>query len=142
LSRYGANCPNHILGAIADEFDTEVFSEHEPQFWGFETQAQWDAALDDMDKQAENDLYLELLKYLKGEDNEIKPHTIGMLKAKIGQKLIAEQPALILAENQEHLLAAIEEIYDRDHAVRVTLTDEEEAFVRSIGTHEDDLPKA
>jgi hypothetical protein len=34
LSRYGANAPSKILEAIATTFDTEIFSEYEPQFWG------------------------------------------------------------------------------------------------------------
>jgi hypothetical protein len=48
----------------------------------------------------------------------------------------------MLAENREQLLASIEEIYDRDHAVFIKVTDEEMAFARLISTHEDDLPKA
>jgi hypothetical protein len=29
--------PTRILNAIAEAFDTQIFSEDEPQFWGFET---------------------------------------------------------------------------------------------------------
>jgi hypothetical protein len=140
--RYGANCPDRILDAIANEFDTDIFPEYQPQFWGFKTQEESDAALDEMNKRAENDFYFELLKYLKGENNDIRPGTIGMLKAHIAQKLIAEQPELTLAQNKEQLLARIEEIYDREHAVHIKLTNEQMAFVRLISTHEDDLPKA
>ena len=42
--RYGMNAPQHILHAIADEFCVDIVSDHEPQFWGYETQEQWDAA--------------------------------------------------------------------------------------------------
>ena len=34
--------PRHIIKAIEQAFDTEIFSEHEPQFWGFATQEEWD----------------------------------------------------------------------------------------------------
>jgi hypothetical protein len=44
ITRYGLNNPTKILQAIAEAFDTDIFSEHEPQFWGFHTQEEWDAA--------------------------------------------------------------------------------------------------
>ncbi len=34
---YGRNDTNAILAAVAETFETEIFSEDEPQFWGFET---------------------------------------------------------------------------------------------------------
>ena len=37
LSRFGANAPSKILEAIATSFDTDIFSEYEPQFWGFDS---------------------------------------------------------------------------------------------------------
>ncbi len=36
----------------------------------------------------------------------------------------------------------IETIYDRDHAIHVTLSDEEMALAQMTVTHEDNLPKA
>jgi hypothetical protein len=44
ITRYGCNNPTKILQAIAEAFGTDIFSEHEPQFWGFQTQEEWDAA--------------------------------------------------------------------------------------------------
>jgi hypothetical protein len=46
LSCYGANAPSKILGAIATVFDTEIFSEHEPQFWGFASEEELHAGTD------------------------------------------------------------------------------------------------
>jgi hypothetical protein len=37
LTRYGRNDTDAILSAVAEAFETEIFSEDEPQFWGFET---------------------------------------------------------------------------------------------------------
>lgn len=37
FTSYGCNDPDAILAAVAEAFETEIFSEHEPQFWGFET---------------------------------------------------------------------------------------------------------
>jgi hypothetical protein len=36
------NNPVNILSAILQTFDTCVFADDEPQFWGFETQEEWD----------------------------------------------------------------------------------------------------
>ena len=33
-----------ILQTIREEFDVEIVNESEPQFWGFETTAEWEAA--------------------------------------------------------------------------------------------------
>jgi hypothetical protein len=44
LTAYGVDAPRKILNAISETFGTETFSEHEPQFWGFDTQEEWDAA--------------------------------------------------------------------------------------------------
>src|SRR5262245_2563674 len=35
--------PRKILKALANVFDTDIVSEHEPQFWGFASQEEWDA---------------------------------------------------------------------------------------------------
>ena len=36
--------PNHILAAVAEAFETEIFSEHEPQCWGFATWEEMEAS--------------------------------------------------------------------------------------------------
>ena len=42
LCRYASSgAPGKILAAIAETFETEIFSEHEPQYWGFETEEEW-----------------------------------------------------------------------------------------------------
>jgi hypothetical protein len=35
--------PQRILCAIADEFDVDIVSEYEPQFWGYEATEEWEA---------------------------------------------------------------------------------------------------
>jgi hypothetical protein len=44
LSRYAGNLADTILGAIAEAFSTDIFSEYEPQYWGYDTQEEWEAA--------------------------------------------------------------------------------------------------
>jgi hypothetical protein len=33
ITRYGSNDPQTILKAIAQEFDTDIYSEHDAEFW-------------------------------------------------------------------------------------------------------------
>jgi hypothetical protein len=45
FKRYFPNgSPIDILWAIQDAFNVEIVSEHQPQYWGFDTQEEWDAA--------------------------------------------------------------------------------------------------
>jgi hypothetical protein len=142
LSRYGRNAPSKILEAISTTFDTDIFSEYEPQFWGFSSQEEWDTEMEKMKKEDDDIFYAELIKYLHGEPNDINPHTIGEAQALIAKKLTAADPELLIPAMREKLIAAVEEIYESDHAVKVKLTKEDLAFVQMVGTHEDDMGRA
>jgi len=143
LTRYfPGGAPGKILKAIAEACDTDIVSEYQPQYWGFDTQAEWDAAEEQMSRKADERFHAELLKYLRGEPNEIRPGTIGMIRAEIAKRLVENEPELLLPENKEKLRSEIDAVYDREHAVRVTLTPEEIAATVMSVTHEDDLPSA
>ena len=45
LVAYSVNAPQRILRATAEVFETDIYCEYEPQFWGFATEAEWEAAL-------------------------------------------------------------------------------------------------
>ena len=108
LRRYAPNgVPIKILKVIADAFDVDVVSEYEPQYWGFDTQEEWDAALEEMPKEAEEKFYIELLKHLRGEPNDIRPGTIGHIQAEIAKKLAEKDPTLLLPVNKDKLLTEI-----------------------------------
>lgn len=142
LSRFGANVPGKILRAIAEAFDADIFSEHEPQFWGFDTQEQWDAAWGEIADQHREEFYADVCAFIRGEPNDIRPGTVGETEAKIAKTLAETDPTLLHPENKDRLLAEIRAIYDRDHAVFTTLSPKALAFVRMVATHEDDLPQA
>jgi hypothetical protein len=137
LTRYfpGGN-PGKILNAIAETWDTDIVSEYEPQFWGFETQEEWDAWSEKESREQRDEFHIELLKYLRGEPNDIRPGTIGMTWAEIAKRLVENDPELLLPENKEKLRSEIGATYDREPAVRVTLTPEQ-AAARAL---EDDVP--
>ena len=116
-SRYGlGNSPRNILSAIEAVFNTKLYSEHESQYWGFETKEEWERAWDEMYKQQQAEFYLEVMSYVNGLPNSIEPGTIGMLLAEIAEELIAESPALLSPEHEEELM---QEIHDRYFGIDV-----------------------
>jgi len=98
FTRYGMNAPQRILKAIGDEFDVDIVSEHDPEFWRYETKEEWDAAWSAIAKKHEQDFYDEVVKFVRGERHDIKPGTIGMLQAEIAKRLIAESPDLLVED--------------------------------------------
>jgi hypothetical protein len=121
LTRYFPNGnPDKILDAIADAFDTEIVSEYEPQFWGFDTHEEWDAWQRELSQAHEEEFYSDILKFLRGEPNDIAAGTIGMIKAQIAQKLVENDPTLLLPDNKEKFRAEIQSTYVRDHTVELS----------------------
>ena len=126
---------------MADVFETEIVSEHQAQFWGFDTQEEWDAKLDQMAKESEEKFQVSVVNYVRGQPNDIAPGTIGSLKADIAKKLVEVDPTLLAAENKDQLVRKMEAIYDRDQ-VKITLTEEDIALADMLAAHKDDLPSA
>jgi hypothetical protein len=142
LCRYGQNSPFYILNAIAQAFDTYYFSEHMPQYWGFDTEEEldeWHAALA---KEERDEFYLQIQQFLAGLPSGIGEGTVGEIQAKIARKLVEEQPALALPEAKERLMDAIDVIYLRDHAIAFTLSDEQISYVEMVMAHSTELPQA
>jgi hypothetical protein len=111
--------PEHILLAICDEFDVDIVSEYEPQYWGFKTQEEWDAFEMALDEKDEQYFYNEVIKFVRGEEHEIRSGTALMDQAEIAKRLIAESPDLLAEENRPDLIKAVKSIYERDpHGTR------------------------
>jgi hypothetical protein len=144
LKRYGGNAPGKILDAVADAFDTDIFSEHEPQFWGADTEEELEAWLKKISEEGQERFHVELLKYLRGEPNDIRPDSNGMLQAKIAKSLVEKDPSLLLPANKDRFRNEIESVYQREHSVVVTLSpeDQDAALAELLASHEDDLPRA
>ena len=142
ITRYGSNAPGRILEAIAETFDTDIFSEHEPQNWGFDTQEEWELAWEKIAEEEEAKFHAEIIKYVKGEPNELSPGTVGMVQANYAKDLVAESPGLVSPDKKAELMEAIRQVYEADHAVVIKLDVQEIAAARMAMTHEDDLPKA
>jgi len=65
-----------------------------------------------------------------------------MIKAEIAKRLVAESSDLLAEDKRPDLIKAVNMIYERDHAIVVTLSDEDLALAQMVATHEDDLPQA
>ena len=115
------NAPGRILGAVAETFDTEIFSEYEAQFWGFDTQAEWDAWMDKLAEEDNAEFYTDIINFVSGEPHNFKSDTVGMNKANIAKDLVAENPEFLTPERKSELMEAIEEIYLDKHEVCITL---------------------
>jgi hypothetical protein len=48
LKIYGLHQPYAILDAICATFGAEIYTEHDPQYWGCATQEEWEAAMPDI----------------------------------------------------------------------------------------------
>jgi hypothetical protein len=143
FSRYAWNVPRRILEAVAEVFDTEIFSEHEPQFWGFATEEEWDAAMEKMSREDRDKFHADILRYLAGAEHGIGgPGTVGMTMAEIARELVSRNPELVCPEKKDELMAAINAEYTRKHDVIVQLDEKDDALVKMLATDSEDLPQA
>jgi hypothetical protein len=76
-----------------------------------------------MAKKHDDQFYADILKFVAGEPNGIAPGTVGETQALIAKRLVAEEPGLVAPGRRAELMEKISSIYDRDHAVYVTLSD-------------------
>ena len=104
------NDPEKILNAVAEVFDTYIASEDELS--EFDTQEELEAWSGKIARQREDKFHTQLLKYLRGEPNTIRPGTVRMAKAKIAKKLVEKDPTLILPENKDKLHNEIKSVHD------------------------------
>jgi hypothetical protein len=109
IKRCGTNNENRILNAIADEFETDIYSEHSGQFWGYETDEEWEAAEETRQQQAKVETYIEIMKSVRGEPSDISPGTLGATWCKIAKKVISQDPSLALPERMDELMSTVYE---------------------------------
>jgi hypothetical protein len=143
LVRYAPNgAPGKIMNAIGQVFETYIASEYEAKYWGFDTEEEWEAFQEKLSKEARDEFYVDLMKFLRNEPHDIRPGTNGMIMAEIGKALVEKDSSLVKSENKEKLLAKVDEVFLGEHVTRVELTPEDVALAEMIATHEDDLPQA
>ena len=134
MSRYGQNDVDKILRAVAETFETGIYTEHEPQFWGFPNKEAWELAGSEMEKKAEGAFHADIIAYVKGEPNDLNEGTVGMEQAKLAKNLVAVDPHLSMTENEWELLDTIDRMYCADK--RITLTEQQIERVKLSMTRE------
>ena len=106
--------PYRIIAAIADEFDTDIVSELDPRYWGYESFRQWNAEFCAAAAKKMEEFHKNVLNYIEG--NPCNLECIGGRKrAKIATKLIKRYPELAAKDKCADLVNVIEAIEKRDY---------------------------
>jgi hypothetical protein len=134
--------PWTVIDALTKEFETELVNEHDHRYWGFANEKGWTDWQDQLAREAEDDFYKNLVHYVRGQPNDLRPGTIGMLRAEIAKALVASDETLMAPNNRHLLLEGVEAIYDRDHTATVTLTDQDFAAAELMVARTNKLPQA
>src|SRR5262249_30075345 len=95
------------LQVISDEFGVRILREDE--YWnGDERTEECLAVWDEMAEKVDREFFNEMRKFVRGEDHDIKPGSVGMIKAEIANRLTANSPDLLADAKRRDLLKAIE----------------------------------
>jgi hypothetical protein len=138
----GTGAPGKILGAIAEAFDTDIWSEHDYQYWGFASREEEEAFHQGLAKQHDEELYQVTIDYLvHGQPHTYRRTTLGAIAIEHIKQLSVADPTLLEPVNKERVIHELHAAMDA-RSVRVTLTEAEWAAAKMAATHEDDLPQA
>jgi hypothetical protein len=83
MMRPSFHTSQQILTAISEVFDTEIVSEHEPQYWGYPTWEALDAAEAELAKERRDpdDSHLDIMRSLYGRARIVQAETNGTCHA-------------------------------------------------------------
>ena len=104
------------MAALAEACETEIVSEYEPQYWGFETQEQWDEYEEKRFTTHLKEFKADVVKYVHGEPHNIGPKTIGMAIADRVKDLVAGRPELLAVGNESELEAVVDNVFSANAA--------------------------
>jgi hypothetical protein len=104
--------PSKILCLIQETFNTKIVSEFDPEYWGFDTEAEWETGLREF-KFEEDRFFVDLLKFIANEPNGIRAGTYDETTAKIAKRLVEVDPTLVLPAKRQELKERIKEVRDR-----------------------------
>ena len=97
----GPDAPRTMLNSISQLFNIHIFTDRDPQYWGFGSQEEWDAA----ENQASKKRYDDLCAFVRGEAD-------GQSSAdgEIAKVLVGVDASLLQPENKGRLLAGVDAI--------------------------------
>ena len=111
IKRCGTNNEILILNAIAEAFDTKIYSEHAPQFWGYDTNEEWEAFERYYSENSESFFYVKLMKIINDGVADSRQTASTLDKVAIAKDLIADDPNLASPDRMYELLEAIDKRY-------------------------------
>ncbi len=114
-----------IVGRIIHAFNVEIANSQDPQYYGYGSQEEMDAAEKKAVRKARDKFYPELIAYVRGRRHGIRPGTVAEIYAQIGRDLAKADPTLLWRKNKDVLLDRVHETYSAEHSVVVTLSEEE-----------------
>jgi hypothetical protein len=116
---------------VAEAFDSDIFSEYEPQFWGFDTQEEWDAWHED-NRKDEDECYADLLRFLADQPNNIGAGTVREEQAQIAKRLVSEDPTLVSPNRRKEFIEEIRTAYDNSRKVVVCMEPKDDADLAAM----------
>ena len=115
------NATEKILTAIEEAFDAQIFSEHQPQFWGNEDEEVCRCDRREVAKEVQAKLNILIMRYVRGESPNIEPYSGFMPVVNIAKDLTIENPDLASPGREEELLEKTNQIciekYNAMHGV-------------------------
>jgi hypothetical protein len=119
FARWASNGdPDDILTEIADTFDVKIVSECDSQYWGFESEEEFKATQKTLEKKRQAELYNNIVKFIRGESNTLKPGSVEMAHAEIAKRLVTKSSNLLAPDKRMDLIKAVETIYDWEDELR------------------------
>jgi len=117
------NAPERILDAIAEAFEIDIVSEHQKEFWEFETADELYACEMQRARRDRDYFYAQLIDFFRGEPHGISSVEFGWFMAKMVEHLVLKRPELITPEHKKEIFKAIDKIYERKHIERMLRVD-------------------
>ena len=115
------NGTEKILTAIEEAFDVEIFSEHQPQYWGKEGEEECRCDRREVAKEVQTKLNVLIMGYIRGESPNIELYSSFMPVVNIAKDLIMENPGLASPDREVELLEKTNQIciekYNATHGV-------------------------
>lgn len=111
MSRYGFQFPERILEMLSSTFNSEIYSEHEPEFYGCSSHEELDAWMRAVSSEIKDEFYEEVINFVSGKEHGLIHGTIEMAKGEIAKALVLFNPDFLLLKNKEEFLIAIEHEY-------------------------------
>ena len=98
------NATEKILTAIEEAFDAQIFSEHQPQFWGNETENVWRRDRRKTAEEVQAKWIILIMNCVRGKSLNTEPNSSLMPVANIAKELIIENPDFASPDREAELL--------------------------------------